>query len=218
MQDTITTKAYMSLSKAYDYFNKELFDGRLPECIITLQRKPKMNGYFWSEKYASRTKEETFTDEIALNPTQFSRSEKEILATLVHEMCHLWQQHFGLRKPRAGYHNKEWAETMLALGLQPTDDGTKEGRMTGQKIGTLIVSGDLFDVFCTKLLTENTVIEWADHPVAEPEKKKRNTRHKYLCPSCGAAVWAKPALKITCDDCKEHYVDTDSEDEESEDD
>jgi predicted SprT family Zn-dependent metalloprotease len=212
MQDTITTKAYMSLSKAYDYFNKELFDSRLPECIITLQRKPKMHGYFWGKKYVSREGNETFTDELALNPSMFDQSEQYILSVLVHEMVHVWQAHFGKNQSRGGYHNMEWAEAMLAIGLHPTDDGTLNGKMTGQKLSHLVVPGDLFEVFCTKLLSENTVIEWADRPVAEPEKKKRNTRHKYLCPSCAAAVWAKPGLKITCDDCEEHYVDTDSED------
>ena len=50
-------------------------------------------------------------DEIALNPQTFEdRTIKEILSTLVHEMVHLEQAHFG-SPSRNGYH-REWAELM----------------------------------------------------------------------------------------------------------
>ena len=50
------------------------------------------------------------TDEIALNPRYFQCARStEVLATLAHEMAHLWQHHHG--KPGRGrYHNQEWAE------------------------------------------------------------------------------------------------------------
>jgi predicted SprT family Zn-dependent metalloprotease len=55
-------------------------------------------------------------DEIALNPRTFiDRTDREIVSTLVREMVHLWQFHFG--KPgRRGYHNKQWATKMEEIG------------------------------------------------------------------------------------------------------
>ena len=38
-----------SLQDAYDFFNKELFGGKLPACIILLHRKKNAHGYFWAE-------------------------------------------------------------------------------------------------------------------------------------------------------------------------
>ncbi len=57
-----------------------------------------------------------------------------MLATLAHEMVHLWQHHFG--KPGRGrYHNKEWAEKMKSIGLQPTTTGKDDGAETGDVMG-----------------------------------------------------------------------------------
>jgi hypothetical protein len=41
-----TDQAYEELQCAYDYFNEKLFDGKLPPCLITLQRKPRTLGYY----------------------------------------------------------------------------------------------------------------------------------------------------------------------------
>lgn len=62
-------------------------------------------------------------DEIAMNPVYFSiRTIKATLSTLVHEMVHQWQFHFG-KAGRRGYHNKEWAALMERVGLMPSDTG-----------------------------------------------------------------------------------------------
>src|SRR5437763_1308858 len=108
--DTKPTKEYDSFQQAYDYFNARLFAGTLPDCLITLQRKRSARGYFWASSFTARSGDAT-TDEIALNPECFGRSDSEILSTLVHEMCHLWQHHYG-KPSRAAYHNKEWARKM----------------------------------------------------------------------------------------------------------
>ena len=38
---------------------------------------------------------------------------------LVHEMVHVWQEQYGHPASR-GYHNKQWAAKMKAVGLQPS--------------------------------------------------------------------------------------------------
>lgn len=43
---TPTTTAYSELQQAFDHFNMELFEGLLPPCLITLQRKKRTMGYF----------------------------------------------------------------------------------------------------------------------------------------------------------------------------
>lgn len=40
-----TVKTYAELQLAYDTFNARLFDGQLPECLITLQREKRTYGY-----------------------------------------------------------------------------------------------------------------------------------------------------------------------------
>ena len=117
---TPTAETYTEFDRAYAYFNKELFAGVLPACVITMQRHKKAYGHFWGNTWTD-AKGEAVTDEIAMNPDAFrGRSTAETLSTLVHEMCHLQQHHFG-KPSRNGYHNKEWAQMMDAVGLIPSD-------------------------------------------------------------------------------------------------
>src|SRR5262249_14968218 len=129
---TPTRRTYTSLDAAYDYFNRKLFAGQLPPCLITMQRHKGAYGYFSGQRFASLDDPKEVTDEIALNPATFgSRTPPEILSTLVHEMVHLWQHHFG-KPSRRTYHNKEWAAKMKAVGLVPSDSGEPGGKETGQ--------------------------------------------------------------------------------------
>src|SRR5689334_20816004 len=90
-----TKRTNDDLNRAYDWFNQRLFAGRLPRCLITMQRRPRSRGYFSGKRFTTRDGQE-ITDEIALNPQCFrERAPREILSTLVHEMTHLEQEHFG---------------------------------------------------------------------------------------------------------------------------
>lgn len=100
-----TPEAYAELQQAFEHFNQALFDGALPDCLITLQRERRTHGYFSSARFVHHSGRRT--DEIAMNPGYFAiRSIRETLSTLVHEMVHAWQFHHG--KPgRRGYHNRK---------------------------------------------------------------------------------------------------------------
>ena len=93
---TITSDEYAGFEGAYDWFNTRLFAGKLPPCLMTLQRKAKSRGYFATDRFGHWADAQASTDELALNPDTFvDRSDKDILSTLVHEMCHCWQRHCG---------------------------------------------------------------------------------------------------------------------------
>ncbi|GFV90230.1 sprT domain-containing protein [Trichonephila clavipes] len=42
--------------------------------------------------------------------------------------------------------------------------------------------------------------------VLQPKPK---TRHKHVCPECGAAAWGKPGLNLLCGDCNIAFIDVD---------
>lgn len=190
---------YSALIHAYDYFNRTLFLNSLPGCIITFQRKAKSLGYFHGDIWENVNEENR--DEIALNPDYLkTRNIKETLSTLAHEMVHLQQHHYG--KPgKRGYHNKEWAELMLAIDLRPTSTGTIDGKMTGSKMTHLIVQGGRFDVAAQNILDEGFTIPWHKLTNTTQSKAKRASKTKYTCGMCGANVWGKPDLEITCAPC-----------------
>lgn len=200
---TPTTKTYDGLNQAYEFFNDRLFGGRLPACLITMQRSKKAYGYFAGGRFGTRDGREV-TDEIALNPSHFSsRTTEQSLSTLVHEMTHLEQHHFG-NPSRSGYHNKEWAGMMRAVGLIPSDTGAPGGRETGQSMTHYIEPGGRFERACGELIRQGFGVPyvelWADE---EARKKKSASKTKYTCPACAANAWAKPETRLICGDCDE---------------
>jgi len=196
-------RQYVTLAAAFDSFNRRLFDGQLPLAIITLQRKAGTHGYYSAKRFEGREKADRETDEIALNPGTFAgRSDKDVLSTLVHEMAHHWQAHFG--KPGRGrYHNHEWADRMEALGLMPSDTGEPGGNRTGQRMTHYIIKAGPFDLACRGLLADGIRLEWQSREWTTPAGKAKTSKQKYTCPSCGLNAWAKPDVHLVCGDCRE---------------
>lgn len=155
-----THQTYAELQQAYEHFNRELFDGELPNCLITLQREKRSMGYFSSRRFVDA--QGNFTDEIAMNPAFFAVVPiMETMQTLVHEMCHLWQFHFG--KPGRGrYHNEQWADKMEAIGLMPSSTGEPGGARTGERMADYALEGGRFVTACADLLTQSFCLTWYD--------------------------------------------------------
>lgn len=200
-----TRETYDPLQQTYDALNRSLFEGELPNCLITLQRTKKSYGYFCGDRFGRA--DGTLTDEIALNPSHFrDRPQEEVLATLAHEMAHLWQHHFGT-PGRGRYHNKEWAEKMKSIGLQPTSTGKDDGPETGDVMGHLIVPEGPFDRAVRKLLARGLVFLWTEQPEKRPDadgdedaraESKSGKRVRYVCPHGDMKAWARHGAKLVC--------------------
>lgn len=200
-----TPELYQLLQDAYDYFNAHLFNNELPQCLITLQRKRGKAGYFWAEIFKTRNEDDDSTiSEIALNPETFDRDERWVLSVLAHEMCHAWQEYQGEKQSRNGYHNKEWADKMLEIGLKPVSID-QPGKMTGQRVSHEIEPDGIFDRTALAFIGEiGTRIGWFS---LKPDSKKNTAKNKikYTCPGCNANVWGKPDMQIVCGTCEEEY-------------
>lgn len=187
------------LQTAFDFYNTELWGGRLPPCVVLCHRHRGALGYFWAERW-SEAEDSDAVHEIALHPDYIrQRGVRDVLSTLVHEMCHLQQQAFG-KPSRSGYHNKEWAQMMLEVGLIPTTTGDEGGKMTGQKVTHMIRPGGPFDLATQRLLDLGYTLTWSSCPPPKTASKS-GSRVKYECDECGAAAWGKAELRITCADC-----------------
>jgi predicted SprT family Zn-dependent metalloprotease len=194
-----TSELYNNLQTAYDYFNEKLFDGELPQCLIVLQRKTNILGYY--RKNAFTNSECENIDEIALNPDGFIRPIEEILSTLVHEQAHLLCEHRGYIS-RKGHHAKQWIDVMKGIGLQPISLKNGEDVNEGAaKLSHRIVEGDCFDLACKKLLEEIT-FDLTNIVEIKEKKEKAKTKFTYVCSECGDEVTCKREdKKIICGDC-----------------
>lgn len=205
---TPTEETYSALQRAYEFFNHELHAGELPDCLITLQRRKRSCGYFSPRKFI-HVSQGALTDEIAMNPAYFlEHGTIEVLQILVHEMAHLWQEHFG-KPSRGGYHNKQWAEKMESVGLMPSSTGQEGGKKTGQNMSDYPIPGGPFLTACEKLLATGFSITWGDIPDEDSDASTSNNgsnRYKYTCPGCDSNIWGKPGLNVVCGDCMLPFV------------
>jgi predicted SprT family Zn-dependent metalloprotease len=175
---------YKQMQNAYAFFNKSLFSGQLPDCLITMQREKNVMGYFSANRWGNTQGEKTH--EIALNPGYFgNHSLIELFQTLVHEQCHLWQ-HCAGKPGRRNYHNKEWAQKMESIGLMPSDTGMPGGKKTGEKMADYPVPGGLFLDSCNGLLKQSFELSWIDRkPAVTPSAQQRDITDEY--PEIGMA-------------------------------
>lgn len=164
MKPTLDT--YDELQRAFDFFNTELFEGRLPQCLITLSRQHDTYGYFSANQFVNLGEEGKgeYCHEITLNPSYFAvRSIPESLSVMAREMVSLDQLlNTEGKPPRRRYRNREWADMCEAIGLMPSDTGKPGGKRVGDSVDTYIIDGGLFDVASAKLVDSEFKLSWVD--------------------------------------------------------
>jgi predicted SprT family Zn-dependent metalloprotease len=197
----LTNGTYSTFNEAYAHFNETLFEDGLPDVLITMQRHRGSRGYFSPNRFTHRRGDQ-IVDEVALNPAAMQdQTDEQIASTLVHEMVHVWQEHFG--KPgRRGYHNKEWAAKMEVVGLIPSHSGEPGGKKTGQRVTHYIRDGGPFCREWERLAARGFAFDYQDRLTNGPERR-RKLKVRYACPVCSIHVWGKPELRIDCHDCGE---------------
>lgn len=219
-KDKPTKKFYGLFQYIFDFYNEELFDNSIKDCLIVITRKKNVAGHYAYKRWFHTQDQET--DELALNPSMFVMFPLvEICQTVVHEMCHGWQFHYG-NPSRAGYHNKEWANKMIELGLMPSSTGKEDGKMIGQQMADYPIKEGRFlevteelmnsDIFSGLYLEVNPNIAELINPdtplfdqvkdltVADIKSKPKGpVKAKYTC-GC-SNVWGKPDLELQCNIC-----------------
>ncbi|TXH07892.1 MAG: hypothetical protein E6R04_11995 [Spirochaetes bacterium] len=194
----IAVDQIQGFQEIFDFFNDNLFSGELPDVILNFSRSgAKTLAFFkpntWSPEGG---KHQDSLPEISLTPRFLHRSKMEIFSTLVHEQCHLWQHTFGKKKSRTGYHNREWADKMLDIGLKPISGN---GGMTGQSVHHEVIPGGKFEA-SFKVIEKDLRLPFL--VLGENiTKKSKQTRSKYMCDKCCAIVYGKRDIKIICGDC-----------------
>lgn len=102
-----TSRLSGKLEKLFRMLNADLFDSQLQEPVITIQSTPRAYGHViisdaWSVKGAGRR-------ELNIGAGTLDRPIEDIVATIVHEMVHLWNNNLLNVQDcsRSGtYHNK----------------------------------------------------------------------------------------------------------------
>jgi len=209
-------KLHECLDKAFDHFNQHLFENELVKCVLNFSRQRRVLGFFMPRAWGSTeidisSIKETSTlpllvHEISINPYYMRRnldseeSIKEIFSTLVHEMCHLWQEDYGAKRPKnLKYHNKEWGEKMISVGLFPSHTGKPGGKKTGTSMSHYIVDDGNFER-SYKSLSNEYKFPLLGLPNFSLKKISPKTKN-YNCYKCDTVVRGILGLEIICGNC-----------------
>ena len=190
-----TQAQFEAYQKIFDYFNRRLFDDKLPDCMLRFNRRGKgLDSLF---RPAGWEKGKEATPEISLNVQNVREYEgREVMALIVRGMVHLWQEVYG-KPSRRKYYNREWAEKMEEGGLIPSDTGEAGGKQTGQGIKHYIKKGGRFERTYEEMSVEYL---WPFMPSGKAggARSEGKEKVKYTCEGCGVKVWGKAGLGFVC--------------------
>lgn len=205
-----TSRAAGYLEKMFRTLNEDIFNGELEEPIITIQSTPGAYGHVTVGKAWKRGEERRH--ELNIGADWLDRPIENIVATMVHEMVHLYNLKNNIQDCSRGgtYHNRKFKEEaerrMLIIEKHdkygwtvttPSDDlieyillqGWEEMEMTRGGYG--ICTGGSSGGKATG--TSGT---------AKPIKPKGNSR-KHTCPICGRIARTTCDFPLICGVCHE---------------
>lgn len=213
-ETTRTSRTAGYLEKIFRTLNADSFGGEIEEPIITIQSTKGAYGHVTVGK-AWRRKDE-YRHELNICADWLSRPIEEVVATMIHEMVHLYNiQHDIQDCSRGGsYHNKKFRDEavkhMIAIEkhekygwtlTSPTDElleyimiqGWDDIKMErGFFLGGASTGGDKGNDSKPKV----------DGDEQKPKPKGSNSR-KHTCPCCGAIARTTKDIKLICGTCME---------------
>lgn len=226
-----STELYAKIQTVIDELDKNFFSGKgkqpIPELVFAINNQVRSCvTAFVSPDSLYDKKNNKKLQYMGINPKHLDRDVGEILATICHELCHIYENAF-IHIPRGGYHDKQWTELMRDCGLEPNFLNKSK-----TSVSTKIAEGGEFETYIKKFKEEHSedyfnIVEYSplvehrtkvalgiedgdedldeDTPKADnaykPVKKYNRNKVKYTCPDCHSKVWGKAGLHIECTDC-----------------
>jgi predicted SprT family Zn-dependent metalloprotease len=213
-----TMAQFAAFQAMFAHFNRTLFRGELPPVFLNFSRhfSARTLAFYAPKRWTLADGSNVIIDEISLNPRYLdSTAPRDYAAAFVHELVHMWQHHFGT--PSGSYHNREWSQKMLDVGLEPLDAKTGQPSMSAPRMGHRVVEGSRF-AGAFERLPSAALLPWScvEAHVGNPRKddgegkngeegegeerapKSRN-KVKFTCPVCECNAWGKPGLRLLCD-------------------
>lgn len=186
------------LNRAFQLFNKELFNGELEEVAITIQSSNKCYAYITTSKVWKKNDKKLY--EINLAAEYLDRDIIYVLSSLLHEMTHLSNMIHGRRDTSNGtrYHNQVFRREAERVGLIVNYDKSIGWSITtpSPKLIQLIHDNGFTNIDHARI-TKN----------AEGNRiKKPSSTRTYACPNCSCSVRCTRDWFLICGTCMETMV------------
>lgn len=205
-----TSRLAGQLEKLFRMLNEDMFDGQLETPIITIQSTPRAYGHYSVHPIWTVGGEEK-RHEINIGAGTLDRDIEYTVATLLHEMCHMYNDTvLNIQDTSRGgmYHNKHFKATAESVGLIVTKSDKYGWAHTAPSDSLLEWVLDHLDSINEIKInrTEPTGIRVVGGNTAASGgltitgSNPNSHSRKYVCPCCGNSVRATKAVNIMCAD------------------
>ncbi len=214
MKETVkTSRTAGYLEKIFRAVNRDWFGGELEEPIITIQSTPRAYGHVSVAKTWRR--KDDWRHELNIGAETLDRPIEHVVATMVHEMVHLYNIAHEVQDCSRGgaYHNRKFRDEAerrgLVIGHHPSYGWTVTE--PGDKLLEYIIEQGWTEININRggnwrptasggsKAGEGGAVDGGKEP------RKSSTR-KLVCPCCGQSVRATRAVNILCGDCMKKMV------------
>lgn len=195
------------LVKVFKLINDSFFDNELEIPTITIQSKTGTYGHITVNKVWSNS--EVATHELNICADYLNRPIENIVATLIHEGCHLYaiQNQIQDTSNRGIYHNTRFKKLAESRGLHIEKHPTYGWTLTEptEEIIDFCIANSLEDIQICRhsdfsLGNMGGGAKTGNGTMIPPTPKKSSTR-KYICPCCGNSFRATKEINVLCMDC-----------------
>lgn len=186
------------LERAFTILNNHYFGGELPEPVITIQSSPRAYGHFTTQRIW--TDQENSYYEINISAEHLDRPIENILATLLHELVHMYTTEMGIPATSNRYHNKLFKAEAEKRDLHISYAkyiGYSVTKPTEKFVETLRQYGllDMDIKHCRGGGISNGIVK-------PTTTKKPSSTRKYMCSYCGQQIRATKDVYILCGYCQ----------------
>ena len=217
MKETVkTSRTAGYLEKIFRALNTDWFGGELEEPIITIQSTPRAYGHVTVAKTWRR--KEDMRHELNLGAETLNRPIENVVATIMHEMVHLYNIAHGVQDCSRGgmYHNKKFRDEAERRGLIISHHQTYGWTLTepSDKLMEYILDMGWSEISMNRGYGLNPPPSNGGKAgntgggtvTPPPATGKKSSTRKLQCPCCGNSVRATKAVRIMCMDCNEQML------------
>ena len=211
---TKTSRLAGQLESLFRKMNADFFSGQLEMPIITIQSSAKSYGHYSVSPIWTVNGQE-MKHEINIAAGTLDRDIEYTVATLLHEMCHMYNDTvLNVQDCSRGnsYHNKLFKATAESVGLIVTKSEKYGYAHTAPSDSLIewILDNDIQEIKLNR--NEGGVRITGGNNAGNasggqtPGKNPNSHSRKYTCPTCGNSVRATKQVNVICADCMQLMV------------
>ena len=192
------------MEMAFGILNQVYFEGELPRTAFTIQSSPKCYGYTTVQKVWADEKEKYH--EINIGAEYISRPIEHVMATLLHEMVHLYCMVNEIKDTsnHGRYYNKRFKTEAEKrdLKIDYADYIGFSVTTPTERLKKVLQEHGLWEsIPHCRTLENNLPIPPGN---SGGQDGKQSSTRKYACPSCGMSIRATRDVNVICGNCMKH--------------